>query len=234
MLTVNNYRIKFDNNFINSACARMDYNPLNLPPYTLRFKTRMKLESSVRSGTYTEVSHDAFRYTYDFHYENDNWSNMFYINFLNDNYLLITDIVGAHTHSITSFYRAFHNCTALTSVNLFDTINAKDSSDMFGECSSLYSLPDFDLSNTENMRNFCNKCTNLRTIPNLKTEKVDNVSNAFSECSNVSAGILNFYNNLTAQTNPPSSHDLTFYYCGTNSKTGSAELAQIPDDWKSV
>lgn len=232
MLTVNNYRIKFDNNFINSACARMDYNPLNLPPYTLRFKTRMKLESSVRSGTYTEVSHDAFRYTYDFHYENENWNNMFYSNFLNYGNFLITDIVGAHTHSITSFNNTFHNCSALTSVNLFDTINAKDVSNMFSECSALNSLPDFDLSNAENMRNFCNKCPSLRVIPNLKTEKVDVVSNAFRECQNVSAGILNFYNNLNAQMNPPTSHILTFYDCGTNSKTGSAELAQIPDDWK--
>lgn len=31
---------------------------------------------------------------------------------------------------------------------------------------------------------------------------------------------------------PPTSHIYTFRNCGINTQTGSAELAQIPNDWK--
>lgn len=44
-------------------------------------------------------------------------------------------------------------------------------------------------------------------------------------------GITEMYNYLSARTTL-TSHPQTFRNCGSNTQTGSAELAQIPSDWK--
>jgi len=42
------------------------------------------------------------------------------------------------------------------------------------------------------------------------------------------------YQQVSTQANPPSksNHTRTFMKCGSDTQTGSAELAQIPSDWK--
>ena len=52
-----------------------------------------------------------------------------------------------------------------------------------------------------------------------------------SSCLNVQSGALALYQQASSQTNPPSSHNNTFYNCGKFTTTGAAELAQIPSDW---
>lgn len=43
---------------------------------------------------------------------------------------------------------------------------------------------------------------------------------------------LELYKQASSHTTPPSEHREVFYNCGSNTQTGAAELAQIPDDWK--
>jgi len=54
----------------------------------------------------------------------------------------------------------------------------------------------------------------------------------FYQCTNVQSGALALYQQASSQTTPPTSHNQTFYNCGSNTTTGSAELAQIPSGWK--
>lgn len=70
------------------------------------------------------------------------------------------------------------------------------------------------------------------TIPLFDTSSLVNVNSMFYECTNVEGGILDLYNQMSTQTNPPIYHVGTFYECGVNTQTGTAELAQVPSDWK--
>jgi surface protein len=103
---------------------------------------------------------------------------------------------------------------------------------MLEYCSALSSIPLFDTSNATTMGYMCQLCTSLTSIPLFDTSKVSDMGNMFWGCTNVQSGALALYQQASSQTNPPSSHKKTFYNCGSNTQTGAAELAQIPDDWK--
>ena len=75
-------------------------------------------------------------------------------------------------------------------------------------------------------------CTSLTSLPLFDTSNVKNIGGAFSNCVNVQSGALDLYRQASTQTNPPSYHYYTFTQCGVDTQTGSAELAQIPSDWK--
>lgn len=81
-----------------------------------------------------------------------------------------------------------------------------------------------------------NYCDKLKKIPKLYYSDLDvcanvNVREAFYRCENVEEGILDMYNYLNGLNNT-TNHSSTFYKCGINTESGTAELAQIPDDWK--
>ena len=54
----------------------------------------------------------------------------------------------------------------------------------------------------------------------------------FEYCTHVQSGALALYKQASTQTTKPRNHNRTFLYCGANTTSGSAELAQIADDWK--
>jgi surface protein len=120
----------------------------------------------------------------------------------------LMEVVSADVNAAKNLYSMFYGCTSLTTVPLFDTSNATDMSYMFRGCSSLTTIPRFD------------------------TSKVTNMNYAFAVCNNVQSGALALYQQASTQETPPSSHTGTFLNCGTNTTTGSSELAQIPSDWK--
>jgi surface protein len=82
------------------------------------------------------------------------------------------------------------------------------------------------------MSQMCFNCTKLTSIPLFNTSKVTNMFQTFQGCTNVQSGALALYQQMSTQTTPPTNHGGTFYNCGINTQTGSAELAQIPSDWK--
>jgi hypothetical protein len=77
----------------------------------------------------------------------------------------------------------------------------------------------------------CSGCYSLNNIPLFDTSKVTSAGWAFYDCFEVSAGALDLYNQMSRQQIIPT-HTKAFHNCGANSETGSAELNQIPSDWK--
>ena len=150
------------------------------------------------------------------------------------NHTDLIEVLGANlTDKVKSMYKLFRNCTALSSIKLFDTSNVNNMATMFYGCSSLSSIPLFDTSNVSNMSLMFSDCTSLNSVPLLDTSNAKKVASMFEGCINVQSGALALYQQASSQTNPPSNHYRTFRNCGSNTTTGAAELAQIPSDWKS-
>lgn len=72
----------------------------------------------------------------------------------------------------------------------------------------------------------------IGTIPLFDTTALTDVTNAFYETYNVEGGALALYQQMSTQTNVPSSHSGCFNRCGINTTTGAAELEQIGNGWK--
>lgn len=229
------------------------YNPLNLPPNTVRVRTKDGLVpyKSSSAGAWYETAtlvegtsdvYDVYKGGPDFRYLLHNSEN-------------VVEVLGANTTGITKIQRMFGYCTSLTTVHLFDTssvINMQemfyrcysltsvplfDTSSvtnmvyMFGNCNSLTSVPLFDTSSVTAMNSMFRDCSSLTTVPLFYTSSVTRMDNMFSNCTKVQSGALALYRQASTQANPPSSHSQTFYKCGSDTTTGAAELAQIPEDW---
>ena len=136
------------------------------------------------------------------------------------------------TSSVTNMYYMFDSCTSLTSVPLFDTSSVTSMGRMFYNCSSLTTVPLFNTSNVGNMVSMLENCASLTSVPLFNTSSAVFIDNMLSGCINVETGALALYQQLSTQATPPSNHSRAFKNCGSNTTTGAAELAQIPDDWK--
>ena len=119
----------------------------------------------------------------------------------------LVEILGGNTYNVTNITYMFYYCPSLSSVSLFDTRNVTAMEEAFHDCSSLSSVPLFD------------------------TRNVINMNRKFLRCVNVQSGALALYQQASSQATIPS-HSYTFAHCGVDTETGSAELAQIPSDWK--
>ena len=119
----------------------------------------------------------------------------------------LLEVIDANIIGVTEVSYLFRSCSGLTSVSLFDTSTVTVMFRMFQHCSGLTAIPLFDTSSATNMNGM------------------------FQNCTNVESGALALYQQASTQTTVPE-HAGTFYNCGSNTTTGAAELAQIPDDWK--
>ena len=133
--------------------------------------------------------------------------------------------------SVTDTAYMFCNCTALNSVPLLNLSSVTAMNGMFDLCSSIETVPTFNTSSAINMSGMFNHCTSLTAVPLLNTSNVTNVSGMFSYCTSVESGALALYTQMSTQTTPPSVHGYCFSNCGSNTVTGAAELAQIPQSW---
>jgi surface protein len=228
------------------------YNPLDLPPYTIRVRVVDGVIHPSRKGTAVQVSTSPN--IWDVTYEDSNWNGLF--DEIGTGRSLLLEVLGANSTNVTSMDVMFRLCGLLERVQLFDTSMVKDMQGMFISCSKLSTVPLFNTSNVTMINHMFANCTRLTTVPLFDTSKVTNMYESFRECqyltsiplfntSNVSimdytfygcprveSGALALYQQASSQPNPPTSHYRTFHYCGEYTQTGSAELAQIPDDWK--
>ena len=245
--------LKFGNTFVNFGGTYLSgwvdpLNPLDLPANTIRLKYNNGVTPSFSKGTAIQVSQAPN--VWDLTYNNTNWTSL-----LSDQTDLL-EVLGANTTGVTYMRDMFAWCTSLTSVNIFNTSNVTDMYQMFEhctslnyiplfntnkvttmrmmfyECTSLTAAPLFDTSNVTNMEYMFYTCENLTNVPLFNTSKVTNISKMFAGCYNVQYGALALYQQASTQVTPPSQHNQTFYYCGSDTETGAAELAQIPSDWK--
>ena len=228
------------------------YNPLNLPPNTVRVRTSdgavPKKSSSTSYETATLVEgtsdvYDVYKSGTDFTFLLIDSRNI--VEVLGANTTGITNMTGMFnfctslktvalfdTSSVTDMHTMFNYCSLLTSVPLFDTSSVTNMQFMFYNCSSLTTVPLFDTSNVTNIEYMFNNCSSLTTVLLFNTSSVVFMAGMFENCKNVQSGALALYRQASTQANPPSKHTGTFKNCGANTTTGAAELAQIPSDWK--
>lgn len=228
MLKFNNIVLKYDSKWL-FPIESIDFNPLNLPPNTVRVRTSdgnppVKDYPYTRYETATLVPGTTD--IYDVYKSGTN----FYMLFKSSSNVI--EVLGANTSGITSMKDMFVSCTSIESVPLFDTSNVTDMSSMFEGCRSLTSVPLFNTSSVTDMSFMFSYCTSLPSILLFDTSKVTNMDYMFQNCYKVQSGALALYQQASTQTTPPTKHSSTFYNCGRDTTTGAAELAQIPSDWK--
>ena len=252
------------------------YNPLNLPPNTVRVRTndgaapKKNSNTSYETATLVEGTTDV----YDVYKSGTDFNNLFYrstnvvevlganttgITTMNSMFIRCSSLASVSlfdTSSVTDMMSMFRGCTSLTSVPLFDTSNitsmmytfsecsslttvplfntssVTDMDQLFYGCSSLTSVPLFDTSSVTSMTDMLNACSSLTSVPLFNTSNVTSMFRTFYGCINVETGALALYQQASTQTNPPYTYSMAFRNCGSNTTTGAAELAQIPDDWK--
>lgn len=119
------------------------------------------------------------------------------------------------TNMITTwanYTKPYHldNAIELIAMNTtLDSSNATNVSAAFGYSSSLSKLyPD-----------------------NYIVSNLTNVSSMFQGCFYIESGIIGTYNKFAALGNQITSYTDCFQYCGSQTVTGAAELAQIPSSW---
>lgn len=204
------------------------YNPLNLPPNTVRVRTSDGNAPTKGSDTSYETATLVAGTTnvYDVYKSGTSFSYLLY------SARNVIEVLGANTTGITNMSYMFRSCTTLTSVPLFDTSAVVTMTYMFQNCQALTSVPLFNTSAVTNMSSMFDACISLTAVPLFDTSIVWNMNNMFYGCINVQSGALALYNQTSTDPTPPSYHKYTFRNCGRDTTTGAAELAQIPDDWK--
>lgn len=222
------------------------YNPLDLPPYTMRleYNEGITVYAPVMAGvTYGSVRQvSSSPNIWDFTYEDNKWS-ITYNNatwpilpqvtsdiasisgaYLNNE---LVGIIGANTTGVTNMNNLCYKAKNLEYVNLFDTHLLIYGAQMFMDCYKLTEIPTFDFSNLEHAL-YTFRSTPINYIPDFNFTKVNDCRGIFHDC-NVSGGILRAYNQLYPTA---LQYYEAFEDCTDRSAEALAELAQIPESWK--
>lgn len=155
--TINNHLYKKNNSFVGySNNAPIDpYNPLNLPPNTIRIKFISGYRPNM-GDVRTLV--DSTNNVWDIYKQSNDWSRLF-----QGWTTQLLEVLGANTTNVTNMRQMFINSTKLTNVQLFDTSNVTDMVSMFKDCSSLTSIPLFDTSKVTDMSMAFYNCVNVES-----------------------------------------------------------------------
>ena len=106
-----------------------------------------------------------------------------------------------------------------------------DATGIFGGCNNLRLYTPINFPNATIFDLMFAQCTSLTEMPVIDTSNAVSVESMFYQCVNMRTGIYAMYQQLSSIATI-TNHTLTFYDCGSNTVEGSAELAQIPADWK--
>lgn len=200
----NNVPLIFGGNLLGVNVTPVDpYNPLGLPPNTVRIQSSDGHPPNAPQASYDTATLVAG--TSDIYDIYRSGTSFAYLLYYATN---VRTVLGANTTGITNMSHMFDTCSDLAVVPLFDTSSVTTTEAMFYHCGDLMSIPLFD------------------------TSSVVNMDQMFDSCRMVESGALALYQQASSQATPPSYHRLTFYDCGANTVTGREELAQIPSGWK--
>lgn len=139
----------------------------------------------------------------------------------------LTSVPVFNTSNVTTMQDAFSGMR-LTTFPLLDTSKVTNMTQMFLASVNLTTLPLFDMSSVRSAYEMCNSCTSLTAIPYFDTSSLVTADGMFRHCYNVASGTLALYNRMKDSVRD---HNQTFLYCGRDTVTGAAELAQIPASW---
>ena len=148
-----------------------------LPPYTIRLKFTQGVTPTFSNGTAVQVSTSPN--IWDLTYNNTSW---YRILFSQTNLL---EVIDANTTGVADMEGMFSNCTALTTVPLFDTSSVTTMINMFSDCTSLTTVPLFNTSSVTTMRDMLNGCTALTTVPLFDTSSVTEMARMFFLCTSL-------------------------------------------------
>lgn len=227
------------------------YNPLNLPPYTIRFKIVPYSGYPDYWQLYNDVEEiDPDNGIYQICIPKSNWSLEFssvpdLLEIVGANSTGVTDLDGFlrdnnklskvalfDTTAVTDMNQMFDNCSLLTDIPAFSTSNVTTFNLMFRNCTSLQTSPLYDTSNATILAGMFEGCTSLTAVPLFNTSKATTMNLMFDGCVNVESGSYDLYSQASSQATPPANHVYTFRNCGTNTISGTQELYRIPSDWK--
>ncbi len=130
------------------------YNPLSLPPFTIRGKFTQGYTPTMGDS---QTLVDSTENVWDITKNNTSWDRLF------SNNSDLVEVLGANTSSCTTMRNMFSNCTSLTTVPLFDTSSYTNMNRMFAGCTSLTSVPLFDTSSCNNMNEMLRDCYNVQS-----------------------------------------------------------------------
>lgn len=132
------------------------------------------------------------------------------------------------------FYSSFNNCRSLQSCPIVSSLdNATNCENMFNNCHALSAFPTFSASKVTTIASMFYGCDSLTgSIPSYDFRNVNDCKYAFAGCTALSGGILDTYDRFMSYEIQPTVYTHCFQNCGIGTQTGSAELAQIPSDWK--
>lgn len=191
------------------------YNPLFLPPYTMRFKFSDSYDPTTGynwpDGSWQQVSSSPNVWDYTKVNDVTNWTQVFDCSFhkgfnpLPDS----IEVLGANTKGVTNMRYLFYTCRNLVSLAAFDTSAVTDMDYMlyscaslleipmldthnvtsmwysFGNCRSIVNLPSLDVSSCQDGSGMCAYCQNLQAIPSIDTSSMLTMSSMFRGCSSL-------------------------------------------------
>ena len=234
---------------VNVTFTAINYNPLSLPPYTIRVQiadgesVTPIYDSQGYAGTATRVSSSPN--VWDLTYAKADWSYAFTygsthssakcFRFSNDN--SIKKVLGFNSTGITNMSHLLMDNTSLTEVAIFDTRDVVNATEMFEDDRTLTVLPDFDFASATSLRSICVNCNALTYIPNWNVPVVTDVYAAWNATIKAEYGMLNFYNKVKDRISNVDNYHNCFMTCGMDSNYNYAseqariERAQIPVTW---
>lgn len=160
-----------------SVISGINYNPLDLPPYTLRLQYNLGVTPSFENGgSGVQVSSDPN--IWDFTYQDPDWT-MCLVG--HDDLIAV---LGGNTSDVTKMYHLFYWCTSLANVNVFDTSNVTAMGGMFDSC-PFTSVPLFPTQSCQAFGSMFYGCTNLVTVPLFDTRNAIYFNSMFEGCTSL-------------------------------------------------
>ena len=197
------------------------YNPLNLPPYTIRVQYSENHSPGPGIGD-SRTLVDAEHNIWDIAKYSPDWSYLFAGEW-------VEAVLGANTTGVSNMESLFTN-TFLKETVLFDTRSVTNMMGMFQD-TKITTCPIYPTDAVTNMELMFGGCYELREVPLLPTSSVTSVVQMFLADGKVETGSLAFYQQLSTQAVPPVYHEQCFLACGYETVSGRADLAQIPESW---
>ena len=173
MITFDGNTLTFGGAWLNDSSPYDPYNPLNLPPYTIR--VRFEHGYTPRMGdsqTCVDPSNNIWDIT-----KQGSWATLFY------QVVPVKEVYGANSRGVTKMSSTFWGCDEITYLPLFDTSSVTSMSRMMLGCYHLKNVPSFDTSNVTDMQYMFSTCTSLVEPPMMNTSKVTDMSYMFDRCT---------------------------------------------------
>lgn len=158
------------------------YNPLGLPPNTVRVRTSDGNEPSAGSwdsATLVSGTSDV----YDVYKSGTDFAGLLMAA------TNVVEVLGANTTGITNMENMFLCCYNLPTVSIFDTSNVTNMYGMFQYCGSLTTVLLFNTSKVTDMRYMFSQCSKVQSgalalyqQASTQTNPPSNHSNAFQDC----------------------------------------------------